>query len=174
MVSNNPYVCDCALAMREPFLHYTHEHLTRHVQALVRRAKRLCAAFVIDGAPSEININGEQKNSCASSIMGEGAVISTGVFDKAQKEIKNVMNRDSFPRFAKSPVGMALLHAHVNKNGKWDNIVRAGLKEDSKTDLTNSLGSNKGGTSPRQTGRKSMAKKIMDGVGNVVMGRGGI
>jgi len=143
-------------------------------EALVKRAKRLCAAFVIDGAPSEININGEQKNSCVSSIMDEGAVISTGVFDKAQKEIKNVMNRDIFPRFAKSPVGMALLDAHVNKNGKWDNIVRAGLKEDSKTDLANSLGSNKGDTGPRQTGRKSMAKKIMDGVGNVVMGRGGV
>jgi len=78
------------------------------VKLFKRRAeqhkKRIIRTFIREGSPSEVNIDSNQRKRCMAND------IDISMFDESEVEIYKIMDRDIFPRFRVSNLGMGLLH----------------------------------------------------------------
>ena len=94
---------------------------------LKHNARRLCYTFISPKAPGAVNINDADRSACMESVMGSlgHEDITSSTFDRAQTEVMNVMDKDSFPRFRKSHLGRALMYSQVND--EYKKIVQDGL-----------------------------------------------
>jgi hypothetical protein len=109
-----------------------YEQVEVYKSEVKRKARKMCRAFVEVGAPSQVNINSKQREAVLAAVNpvdldeAERGNVSSAVFDAAQKEVMKVMNSDTFPRFCKSTVGMALMYAKQNE--EFASIIDKGLK----------------------------------------------
>ena len=104
-----------------------YEQVDLFKRELKHKAKKLCYTFITPKAPGSVNINDSDRTECMEAVMGSlgHEVIHSSTFDKAQAEIMNVMDKDSLPRFRKSPLGRALMYSQIDE--EWKKLVQDGL-----------------------------------------------
>ena len=95
------YYCNETMAL-ENLMFYEQAALFR--RGVEGQARRLCLAFVREGSPSEVNITSKQRQDLMEAVVSGKGAVSSRVFDVAQEEILGVLEKDIFPRFAKSNV----------------------------------------------------------------------
>lgn len=96
------------------------------------KARRLCYSFISPKSPGCVNINDADRGKCMEAVMGSlgHEDIHSATFDRAQTEVMNVMDKDSFPRFRKSPLGRALSQVEDT----WMKLVEEGLLNEKKAE----------------------------------------
>ncbi|KAM4642650.1 regulator of G-protein signaling 16 [Discoglossus pictus] len=81
---------------------YRKRHSTRKLQA---NAQQIFEEFLQSGAQREVNIDHQTRELTRQQIL----VASRGCFDEAQEQVRILMEKDSYPRFLKSPLYRDLL-----------------------------------------------------------------
>lgn len=61
----------------------------------------ICTQFVMNGAPHEINISHNQKDSLLKAVKSSQVEPAPEIFNDAQNEVLGLMRRDAYPRFIK-------------------------------------------------------------------------
>ena len=69
---------------------------------------RIMRTFVKEGSPSEVNVDSKQRERCLAKLL------NVDLFDECEVEIYKIMERDIFPRFRASSLGLGLLNCTIN------------------------------------------------------------
>lgn len=72
--------------------------------------------YISETAESQVNINGSVKSVIQKEL--KAGTVTRKMFDKAQKEIFELLSRDSFPRFRKTPSFQRYLVYWTRVHGK--------------------------------------------------------
>lgn len=99
------------------------EFKTMKAPKMAAKAQKIYSDFVAVQAPKEVNLDSETRGVTLNNLQANN--LDNHVFDRAQRRIQNIMERDSYLRFLQSDLFLELIHPERYQQDKTDLVNSA-------------------------------------------------